>query len=32
MNSWVYPFISLGVGLGVLTVIYDWLLGRGVDE
>jgi len=32
MNSWVYAFIGLGIGAGVLTIIYDWLLDRGTDE
>jgi len=28
MSGWVYAFIGLGIGLGVLTLIYDWLLDR----
>jgi len=28
MSGWIYAFIGLGIGFGVLTLIYDWLLDR----
>jgi len=32
MSNWVTAFIGLGVGAGVITIIYDCLLDRGTDE